>query len=168
MGKLQLEDVADDYVEDGPYDPGHTEFKLLADYAYVAKDGTTYTATKGAVINGTSIPKVVWSFVGGPWSGKYRNAAVIHDFLCENLVADSDTVHSVFLESMLVSGVPEIKAKLMYYAVLKGGPRWSAGSGFSPPVVVRGTVSEIELSEFEKILKSNKLSETEIKQSAKD
>lgn len=24
-----------------------------------------------------------WSFIGGPFEGKYRNASVVHDFLCK-------------------------------------------------------------------------------------
>jgi hypothetical protein len=77
-GRLILEDVAHEYVNAGKYDPGHTEFRLLEDYAYVADDGRKWVIPTGTVVNGASIPKAFWSVVGGPWSGEYRNATVLN------------------------------------------------------------------------------------------
>ncbi len=147
-GTLKLEDVPEQYVDTGPYDPGHTEFRLLEDYVFTAASGKNYTVPAGVVVNGASIPKAVWSVVGGPWSGRYRNASVLRDFMSENLLEDSETVHRLFYEAMLASGVSRAKAKLMYFAVLKGGPQWTRRPGFLPPVVTRGEVTEAELEEF--------------------
>lgn len=153
-GALKLEDAAAEYVNTGPNDPGHTEFKLIEDYTYVDKDGQRWTAPSGTVVNGASIPRVAWSIIGGPWDGEYRNAAVIHDFMCDNEIESSDFTHRVFFEAMMASNVSDSLAKLMYYAVRKGGPQWVKQPGFLPPIVTRGnlTVEELRLfSEVEKM-----------------
>ena len=167
LGDLKLLDVASEFIDSGPFDPGHTEFKLLADYTYVTDAGKEYTVPSGTVVNGTSIPTAVWSVIGGPWSGRYRNAAVIHDFLCEVKAEDSDTVHRIFLESMMNSGVPAWKAKTMYFAVLKGGPQWDRSLGFLPPETTRGDISEEELRQFENKIREKDLSISEIEQMAR-
>jgi hypothetical protein len=144
-GKLRLEDVAAEYVNTGPHDPGHTEFRLLEDYTYIGADGRRWTVPKGTVVNGASIPKAVWSLIGGPWSGEYRNASVIHDYMCEALIESSDFTHRLFYEAMTSSNVGEKLAKMMYFAVKKAGPKWEKKPGFFPPVVTRGEVSRGEL-----------------------
>lgn len=147
-GDLVLKDVANDYIDHGEFDPGHTEFQLKEDYSYVDSKGDTWTAPQGAVVNGASIPKVVWSWFGGPWSGRYRNAAVIHDWMCGEQLSDSGTVHRVFYEALLNSGVSETVAWVMYQAVVQGGPQWDAGQ-FGPENLRRPGLTQLE---FEKIL----------------
>lgn len=139
--RLLLEDVAARYGESGPFDPGHTEFKLLKDYWYIDSAGRKWTVPKGYVVNGASIPKAVWSVVGGPWSGKYRNAAVIHDYLTGEKISTSEIVHRLFYDSMRESGVSLVRARLMYAAVVVGGGVWSDVAGFT------GAADPIELSE---------------------
>jgi hypothetical protein len=78
----------------------------------------------GAEIDGASIPKVFWSIVGGPYTGLYRNASVIHDYYCDVRTRPWKEVHRMFYDAMLASGVDKMKAKLMYLAVRFGGPRW--------------------------------------------
>ncbi len=129
LGDLVLKDVAEKYIGHGPYDPGHTEFELVESYTYVADNGTDYTVPIGSIVNGASIPKQVWSVVGGPWSGKYRNASVFHDYMTENQLLDSDTVHELFYEAMRSSGVGRVQALTMYYAVAAFGPTWDKASG---------------------------------------
>lgn len=130
VGELLLRDVAANYEDHGESDPGHTEFELLADYSYRAADGTLWTAPSGTVVNGASIPRVVWSSVGGPWSGKYRNAAVVHDYLTAEKPSSSEVVHGLFLDGMLENGVSKARAHLMYAAVVTFGGKWNDAGNF--------------------------------------
>jgi len=128
--RLILEDVAASHVDHGCADPGHTDFKLLAHYWYKGPDGKVWTVPAGYVVNGGSIPQAAWSIIGGPWSGKFRNATVIHDYLACERIATSEYVHRLFLDGMLESGVSQVKAWVMYKAVLVGGADWSDVPGF--------------------------------------
>jgi hypothetical protein len=77
------------------------------------------------VTDGASIPWPLWSVVGGPFEGPYRRAAIIHDFYCDRKYRAWERVHRVFYDAMITGGVSVNKAKLMYYAVWRFGPRWS-------------------------------------------
>src|SRR4051812_31635812 len=76
-------------------------------------------------VDGASIPQALWSIVGSPFTGKYVQASVIHDYYCDVRVRRWQHVHRIFYEAMLVSGVSETRAKIMYAAVYFAGPRWS-------------------------------------------
>ncbi len=52
---------------------------LLSELRYIDPDGVVWIAPAGSVVDGASIPRVLWSFMGGPFDGKYRNASVLHD-----------------------------------------------------------------------------------------
>src|SRR5690606_17679728 len=41
--------------------------------------GTSWPVPAGAIVDGASIPWPLWSVLGGPFEGAYRNASVIHD-----------------------------------------------------------------------------------------
>ncbi len=146
-GKLQLLDVADRFVDHGEHDTGHTEFQLLSQYSFRDERGHLWSVPAGTVVNGASIPKAVWSWIGGPWSGRYRNAAVIHDWMCERKIADSDTAHRVFYEALLAGGVSRFRAWVMYQAVLRGGPQWEA-TPFGPGPTKRRHLSKSELEQI--------------------
>lgn len=139
-GDLILKDVAANYIETGPYDPGDTEFELVEDYSFVRCDGTKITVPKGSVVDGASIPQKLWSIIGAPWSGRYRNAAVIHDYISSEEFGyqyESKIAHLIFLEAMIAGGTSEKKYPLMYSAVMLAGDSWPVGG----PIAVRGTVT---------------------------
>lgn len=99
---------------------------LILERAFSFKDaaGKTWRVPKGTRVDGASIPKVFWSLIGGPLEGQYRNASIIHDYYCDTKLRAWKDVHRNFYEGMIVGGVAESKAKLMYFAVYKFGPRW--------------------------------------------
>lgn len=97
---------------------------LLEDVAYVDDEGRTWQAHKGDKVNGASIPRMFWRIVGGPMSGKYRYASVIHDVFCVTKSMPHKDVHQMFDEAMQASGVPEWKRKAMARAVKMFGPKW--------------------------------------------
>lgn len=115
-GRLVLEEVSDG---------NSAAFKLVEDFTFVDSGARIWTAPRGTIVNGASIPKYFWSIIGGPWSGHYRRASVIHDHFCQTRSRSWIDVHRVFYEAMIASGVSEIKAKLMYFAVYRYGPRWT-------------------------------------------
>lgn len=106
-------------------DPDGLRFTLGQPFGYVDPSGTMWQAEKGLVTDGASIPRPLWSIIGGPFEGQYRRAAVIHDFYCDRKYRAWEKVHRVFYDAMITGGVSTVKAKLMYYAVWRFGPRWS-------------------------------------------
>lgn len=100
------------------------DMQLLEELVYTDKNGRKWIALRGAIVNGASIPKVLWSLLGSPFVGKYRRASVIHDVYCDMHLRPAQEVHDVFLEMLLWDGVEEGVARMMYHAVNSFGPRW--------------------------------------------
>lgn len=102
--------------------------ELVEDYLYVRPDQSAWPVLEGAQVDGASIPRLLWPLIGGPFEGQYRNASIIHDYYCDNEERDWQTTHQMFYEAMRCKGVGAAKAKVMYYAVYRFGPRWSTAS----------------------------------------
>ena len=98
--------------------------RLLDNLIYVDDKTNRWTAPKGSIIDGASIPRFLWSFIGSPFTGDYRRASIIHDVYCENKEETWQNTHKVFREIMLHDGVSKWKARLMFWAVWRFGPRW--------------------------------------------
>lgn len=116
-------DVQARWLDDG------RRMELLAPLAYVGPDGVRWEAPAGLVVDGATIPRFFWRWIGGPYEGKYRKASVVHDHYC-NLKAASgrrwQDVHRMFYHACRAGGLDEVSAKKVYWAVLIGGPRWPA------------------------------------------
>jgi len=56
---------------------------LLSELRYTDPQGVVWIAPAGSQVDGASIPRSLWSFMGGPFEGKYRNASVLHDVAYE-------------------------------------------------------------------------------------
>lgn len=119
-----------EFIEDG-------KVKLANEVAYIDPKGRKWKAPIGYVSNGASIPQLFYTPVGGPLSGNYRDAALIHDYYCEKWKVlwpdkfhrDWREVHRTFYYAMRARGVSSAKAKLMYAAVFIAGPRWTWQNG---------------------------------------
>jgi Protein of unknown function (DUF1353) len=107
--------------------------QLTQRFAYVDPRGKEWVAPKDSVVNGASIPGSLWSVVGGPYEGQYRQASVIHDVACEEMTSSWEDVHLMFYEACRCGGVSQGKAKTMYYAVYNFGPRWRTPTGGAGP-----------------------------------
>lgn len=103
---------------------GDRKMLLICPVTYTDKNGKEWTAEADDTVDGASIPKFFWRFIGSPFVGRYRRPSVIHDVYCDRKTEPYEEVHALFYEMMLAEGVPGIKAKIMYYAVRFGGPRW--------------------------------------------
>ena len=114
-GSLVLQELA-------PPDGIHRIVKKT--YTYTDPMGHKLEATPGFETDGASIPRVLWSIVGGPFDGKYVGAAVIHDVGCVEHKYSWQITHRMFYEAMIALGVDSNDAKLMYYGVRIAGPRW--------------------------------------------
>jgi len=99
--------------------------KLFQDFGFNDLRETNWNVPRHAIVDGASIPQSLWSIIGGPFEGKYRDASVIHDYFCDVRTRPWRDVHRVFYEGMRASGVGETRAKIMYAAVYFKGPRWN-------------------------------------------
>jgi len=97
---------------------------LVEPFAYVDPRAARWEAAAGRLVDGASIPRAFWSFMGGPFAGEFRDASVVHDVACEDRDRPWRAVHRMFYEACRCGGVAAVKAKTMYYAVFHFGPRW--------------------------------------------
>lgn len=119
--------------------PGRSlEFRPIAEpLEFVDGIGRKWVAPTQTLTDGASIPAIFIPIVGNPRSPEFVNAAAVHDAYCgigneDGAVYRSapwQDVHRVFYDSLIVGGVPPVKAKLMFTAVWLGGPRWHPRNG---------------------------------------
>jgi len=107
-------------------EPGGKERKmqLIKKFGYTDKAGKKWFIPEGWVIDGASIPKIFWDKMGSPYVGNYRRASVVHDYYCDIKTRSWQEVHKMFYEASIAGGTTKTKAKIMYLAILMGGPRW--------------------------------------------
>lgn len=91
---------------------------------FTDENGLVWEAAAGLVTDGASIPPFFQPFVGKPFDQSFIKAAVVHDHYCDRHVRPWRTTHRVFYEGLIDQGVTKAKAKVMYYAVYLGGPKW--------------------------------------------
>jgi hypothetical protein len=147
--------------------------QLVQPFGFEDKNGVLWSVPSGFKVDGATIPRSLWPIVGPPFTGKYRDASVIHDYYCATKTRDSDDTHLVFYEAMLVSGEDAKWAKLMYYAVVRFGPRWQVtakasgrGGKLASRSVYRAPLDDAELQEIEKRIQYSDVPLAEIKAQA--
>ena len=80
----------------------------------------------GLWTDGASIPKILWSFIGSPLTGRYVRAAIVHDALYSAQLIKRQYCDLVLLELMEQDKVVKWKRLTMYYAVrLFGWAYWN-------------------------------------------
>lgn len=102
---------------------GDRDMMLTRTFKFKDSDGKVWSAPRGAIVNGASIPAALWTF-GPPYVGDYRFASVVHDHYCVTQTETWQATHYMFYEGCRAGGVGMIVAKAMYAAVYIGGPRW--------------------------------------------
>jgi hypothetical protein len=108
------------------WEPDGRSMTLMNELRYTDPDGVVWIAPPGAVVDGASIPRSLWSFMGGPFEGKYRNASVLHDVAYDKKDRPPALCDRMFYHAMRCSGVSAAEAGTMYYALLKFGRHWKA------------------------------------------
>ena len=117
------------------YDKGD-EFELAYDFVVRIGGDAVLTAPAGTRTDGASIPRFFWRIIGPPMTGRYRQAAVIHDaaytgvlqWLASGAPLDYDrkSADALFLQLMEALGVPWWRRCLMHTAVRWfGAKRWT-------------------------------------------
>ena len=51
---------------------GPRNMELVEEVAYTDPNGKKWTVPKNAFINGATIPRALWTWIGAPFAGKYR------------------------------------------------------------------------------------------------
>lgn len=97
---------------------------LVETFSFVDENGVKWTAPSGSIIDGASIPRFFWYFIGSPFNGHYRRASVIHDVYCVTKSKPYKEVHRMFYHAIRADGVSKRKAKAMYLALKIGAPKW--------------------------------------------
>ena len=92
-------------------------FKTKAELSYTTNKGVTHTVPVNFITDGASIPRVFWTPIGSPFTGLYRKAALIHDYLYATQTTERIYADKVFLEGMKVLKVSWWKRRIMYLAV---------------------------------------------------
>lgn len=121
---------------------GGRKIKLLEDFSYTDPQARAWVAPAGWIVDGTSIPGVFGSIIGGPLDGPYRTATIIHDVACDQKTAPWEDVHLTFYHALRCGGVGEIEAKILYYAVYQFGPRWGAATALAEILSIIGLSRE--------------------------
>lgn len=103
------------------------EWVLMADFRYVAADGTIYTAPKYFITDLASTPWLVKPFLNGI---EDRACGVIHDWLyCENRLTRAQC-DALFFEMLLATGTDLRRAQLMFSGLrIGGGSRYRQCAG---------------------------------------
>jgi Protein of unknown function (DUF1353) len=99
---------------------------LLSELRYTDPQGVVWIAPAGSEVDGASIPRSLWSIMGGPFEGKYRNASVLHDVAYDQHNRPWQACDRMFYNAMRCSGVSAPEAGTMYYALRKFGRHWKA------------------------------------------
>jgi hypothetical protein len=116
--------------------------RLLEEVRYIDPSGYVWIAPAGTVWDGATIPSIFWSFVGGPHDGPYRDAALIHDVACCEKLRPWRVVARMFYDAAMCRSTPLWQAKLMYFAILAGGPKWPDVNPPNPESCLDTTVKQ--------------------------
>lgn len=96
--------------------------ELIDDFWFDDRSGRRWTAPKGLVTDGASIPQALWTLVGSPFTGDYRRAALVHDQACKLAAsaAERRSADRMFYEACRAGGCPVRDAVLLYLGVRIG------------------------------------------------
>lgn len=93
---------------------------VIEDFWYLDPDGRKWTAPKGSVVNGASIPRPLWVTVGSPYTGDYRRASIVHDVACDDSTVNRKDADVMFYHACLAGGCSVAQARLLYAGVRIG------------------------------------------------
>src|SRR5881398_3120139 len=120
------------------WNPDGRTMTLLSELRYTDPHGEVWVAPIGSVVDGASIPRYLWSVMGGPFEGKYRNGSVLHDVAYGEHNRPWQDCDRMFYYAMRCSGVSAAESKTMYYALYKFGHHWNFPIKRGKPVKYKG------------------------------
>jgi hypothetical protein len=98
--------------------------ELAAPLEWEEPDGRVVSVPVGFRSDGATIPQWAWSLVGGRLDGRYRRAAILHDWQCVTQKEPPLVVHARFREAMLADAVAPLVAWAFWLVVRVAGPTW--------------------------------------------
>lgn len=100
--------------------------KLTYKLRYTDPQSLVWQADANDTTDGASIPSWAQPIIGNPYDPQFIRPAAIHDHYCEEAhqVREWRETHKMFYFALRNQGVSELKAKVMYAAILIGGPKW--------------------------------------------
>tara|TARA_B110001452_G_C14890039_1_gene311077 strand:+ start:197 stop:556 length:360 start_codon:yes stop_codon:yes gene_type:complete len=104
--------------------PDGRKMEIQSGITFRDKDGVMWGSYHGDTVDGSSIPRVLWSIIGSPFVGKHRIASVLHDIECQSKSMPYKQVHRMYYDVCIACGVNKYKAKAMYLGLKIGAPRW--------------------------------------------
>ena len=90
-------------------------------YVLVAPDGTEYPVHDGTVTDGASIPRALWSIVGSPFTGRYRDVAPWHDQEYKRKGSNEAAANRILRDASIGLGCPRVLAWALFLGVSVGG-----------------------------------------------
>lgn len=114
-GSVQVE-----WLDDGRY------MKTISKISYIDPQGRAWVVPAGIKTDGASTPQASWTMYP-PYAGKYRKAALIHDYYCEIKTRSWEDTHDMFYSALRASGMDALNSNIMWGAVYMQGPRWQVG-----------------------------------------
>lgn len=118
------------------WNPDGRSMTLLNELRYTDPKGHVWVAPAGSTVDGASIPRTLWSFMGGPFEGRYRNASVLHDVAYDQHDRPWEDCDRMFYNAMRCSGVGPVEAKTMFYALYRFGRHWKFSVKRAKPVKI--------------------------------
>jgi hypothetical protein len=97
--------------------------KVLQEFTYCDTNNVKWTVPKGLIVDGASIPRILWTIMGSPFIGGHRRPSVIHDAYCKLEIRSYEDTQKVFNEMMQVEGVGCIKRFFMRWGIKFFGPK---------------------------------------------
>ncbi len=100
---------------------------ILREYVSFEYKGKLWEANPGLVYDGASIPRIFWWLIGSPFTGHYREAAVLHDaYYANHRDRTRKQTDKMFKAKMLKDDVSTWKIYVIYTTVrLAGWMAWA-------------------------------------------
>ncbi|TPK60606.1 DUF1353 domain-containing protein [Mesorhizobium sp. B2-4-19] len=106
-------------------DPLRDSFLTADDLIFTDSSGVKWPLPRGTVIDGTAIPRSLWSTVGSPINGKIAPATALYQYQVSKRTSPVKNVNKMYYEALIASQVPEQQATTLLAAVDLLGPRWN-------------------------------------------
>jgi hypothetical protein len=106
---------------------------LMSEIRFVDGNGREWIAEIGKQTDGASIPRPLWPMIGGPYEGRHRDGALLHDdayaeapaaeagFWTADLSPERRAADVMLYQASVVRGTPRWRAWLIYQGVRIGG-----------------------------------------------
>lgn len=94
------------------------------DLRHEMPDGSVIAMSSGRMIDGQSIPVLARPLIGGPFDGRSRNAAALHDELCAVRQRSAIEAHGAMYAAMRARGL-WWRGPIVHAVQLNWGARWT-------------------------------------------